>query len=71
MSGTYGHEARNLATSQQIFSQSWQPLLQQHGASGQVLANGYSCRSQAARLQHLALQHPLQALLRHLDTQPT
>ncbi len=27
MSGTYGHEQRNLQTSQRIFSQSWAPLL--------------------------------------------
>ena len=66
MSGTYGHEARNLKTSQVIYAQSWQPLVVRHGAGGRLLADGYSCRSQVKRLDGEVLRHPLQALLAQL-----
>ena len=66
MSGTYGHEARNVKTSQVIYGQSWQPLVAAHGGSGRLLADGYSCRSQVKRQAGQSLQHPLQALLAHL-----
>ena len=63
MSGTYGHEARNLTTSRTIYAQSWEPVVQEHGDSGRLLATGYSCRSQARRFSDSQLPHPLQALL--------
>ena len=62
MSGTYGHEARNLETSKTIFAQSWAPALAQEGTA-EALATGYSCRSQAKRLNEQKLRHPLEALL--------
>ncbi|MFB4368930.1 MULTISPECIES: FAD-binding and (Fe-S)-binding domain-containing protein [unclassified Pseudomonas] len=66
MSGTYGHEARNLETSRTIFAQSWEPALD-FGAAAEPLATGYSCRSQVARLKNATLRHPIQALLEHLQ----
>ncbi|WP_416137507.1 FAD-binding and (Fe-S)-binding domain-containing protein [Halomonas sp. HK25] len=63
MSGTYGHEARNLATSKTIYAQSWQPVVEDEANAGKLLATGYSCRSQAKRLSDTALPHPLQGLL--------
>ena len=66
MSGTYGHEKRNLETSMKIYSLSWQPLLEAHAKKENVLANGYSCRSQVLRMQHYELAHPVQAILSHL-----
>ncbi|MEQ5801379.1 FAD-binding and (Fe-S)-binding domain-containing protein [Halomonas sp. H10-9-1] len=63
MSGTYGHEARNLATSKTIYAQSWQPLVEDDANAGRLLATGYSCRSQVKRLSEQALPHPLQGLL--------
>ena len=66
MSGTYGHEARNLETSRTIFAQSWEPALNS-GAAAEPLATGYSCRSQVARLKSATLRHPIQALLEHLQ----
>ncbi|WP_108445944.1 FAD-binding and (Fe-S)-binding domain-containing protein [Halomonas denitrificans] len=63
MSGTYGHEARNLATSRTIYAQSWQPQVEDEANAGRLLATGYSCRSQAKRFSDRALPHPLQALL--------
>ncbi|MGJ7458089.1 FAD-binding and (Fe-S)-binding domain-containing protein [Halomonas sp. MA07-2] len=63
MSGTYGHEARNLETSKTIYAQSWQPVVEDEANAGKLLATGYSCRSQAKRLSDAALPHPLQGLL--------
>ena len=69
MSGTYGHEARNVGTSQVIYGQSWQPLVAAHGGEGRLLADGYSCRSQVKRQDGRTLLHPLQALLAHLRSE--
>ena len=69
MSGTYGHEARNLATSRTIFEQSWAPALAVENAA-EPLATGYSCRSQTARLHDSKLRHPIQALLEHVQANP-
>ena len=66
MSGTYGHETRNVATSKVIYSQSWQPLLAKHQPGGRLLADGYSCRSQVKRQEGQGVRHPLQALLAHV-----
>ncbi|MBE0489427.1 MAG: (Fe-S)-binding protein, partial [Halomonas sp.] len=63
MSGTYGHEARNLDTSRTIYAQSWQPVVEDEGNAGRLLATGYSCRSQVKRFSDTALPHPLQGLL--------
>ena len=70
MSGTYGHETRNVETSKLIFSQSWAPALQKAQAPAQVLADGYSCRSQTERLAGRTLQHPIQALLGVIEARP-
>ncbi|NIC08081.1 D-2-hydroxyglutarate dehydrogenase YdiJ [Billgrantia bachuensis] len=66
MSGTYGHEARNVETSRTIYAQSWQPLVENEANRGRLVATGYSCRSQAKRLSGQDLPHPLQGLLSHL-----
>jgi FAD/FMN-containing dehydrogenase/Fe-S oxidoreductase len=63
MSGTYGHEARNLETSKTIYGLSWQGLVEDEANRGRLLATGYSCRSQAKRFSDAVLPHPLQALL--------
>ncbi|MNR33931.1 hypothetical protein D3C85_1516560 [compost metagenome] len=72
MSGTYGHEARNLENSKKIYSQSWAMKVDIDQVSVEALATGYSCRSQAKRLSQQTLRHPLQALAEHLrSTSPT
>jgi Fe-S oxidoreductase len=74
MSGTYGHESRNVATSKVIFEQSWGRLLATPGpvSDGEILATGYSCRSQTERLYHRRLRHPVEVLLEKLgDRLPT
>ncbi|GAO21494.1 FAD linked oxidase domain-containing protein [Alicycliphilus sp. B1] len=75
MSGTYGHESRNLATSKTIFEQSWGRLLDEtpqgdDGQSrGELLATGYSCRSQTERLRGQRLRHPVEVLMEALPAQ--
>ncbi|CAH1045275.1 D-2-hydroxyglutarate dehydrogenase YdiJ [Halomonas sp. TD01] len=63
MSGTYGHETRNVETSKTIYAQSWQPQVEAEQNKGKLLATGYSCRSQVKRYSGQTLPHPLQALL--------
>ena len=65
MSGTFGHEVRNVDTSRVIFEQSWGPHLDRQ-KNRRVLASGYSCRSQVKRFRGVALDHPLIALLERL-----
>lgn len=62
MSGTYGHEARNLATSKVIFEQSWARAIAADDQA-EPLATGYSCRSQTSRFNNAKLRHPIEALL--------
>ena len=63
MAGTYGHEKANLATSKTIYAQSWQTKVESTGDHGnEILATGYSCRSQVKRLSGRAMRHPVSAL---------
>lgn len=71
MSGTYGHEARNRATSETIYAMSWAPAVARHAAGGRLMASGYSCRCQVKAVDAAELTHPLQVLLRLLDTGPS
>ncbi|WP_426416935.1 D-2-hydroxyglutarate dehydrogenase YdiJ [Aestuariirhabdus sp. LZHN29] len=68
MAGTYGHESDNVETSREIYSQSWQRMVEASPAS-ELLATGYSCRSQVKRVDGVGLQHPAQALLALLRQQ--
>ncbi|MDB5773191.1 MAG: FAD-linked oxidase, partial [Burkholderia sp.] len=65
MSGTYGHESRNAATSRTIFEQSWGKIIDggRETPQAELLATGYSCRSQAARFRDQRLRHPVEVLL--------
>ncbi|MDX2367371.1 MAG: FAD-binding and (Fe-S)-binding domain-containing protein [Colwellia sp.] len=62
MAGTYGHEKSNLENSKGLFDLSWQPKLAELN-SVQILATGFSCRSQVKRLTELKARHPVEALL--------
>ncbi|NQY64557.1 MAG: FAD-binding oxidoreductase [Alteromonadaceae bacterium] len=66
MAGTYGHEKSNFENSKGLFEMSWQPKLTDLN-SEQILATGFSCRSQVKRLtKHLGskkARHPVEALL--------
>ncbi|MFC7734599.1 FAD-binding and (Fe-S)-binding domain-containing protein [Roseomonas sp. GCM10028921] len=60
MAGTYGHETEHRAMSEHLYGLSWKRHV---AAGGDLLATGYSCRSQVRRLDGVALRHPAQALL--------
>lgn len=65
MAGTYGHEARHRATSETIYNASWaRHVSEAPGCT--LLADGYSCRSQAKLADGVRLRHPAQALLDHV-----
>ncbi|MFT5677200.1 MAG: Fe-S oxidoreductase, partial [Paraglaciecola sp.] len=66
MAGTFGHEASHLDESTGIYQLSWQQALSTLSPQ-QILATGYSCRSQVARFEGYKPKHPLQALLAELD----
>jgi FAD/FMN-containing dehydrogenase/Fe-S oxidoreductase len=66
MAGTFGHEASHLNESTGIYQLSWQQALSSFSQK-QILASGYSCRSQVARFEGYKPKHPLQALLTELD----
>lgn len=66
MAGTYGHEAKNKQTSKAIYDLSWQQRIGEYQAD-EVMATGYSCRCQVARLDGFKPQHPLQALLARIQ----
>ena len=63
MAGTWGHEAEHRATSERIYALSWAHHVVAAGTSGTLLADGYSCRSQAKLIDGVKLLHPVQALL--------
>jgi Fe-S oxidoreductase len=63
MAGTWGHEAEHRAMSEHIYGLSWAPHVAAAGTSGTLLADGYSCRSQAKLIDGASLPHPVQALL--------
>lgn len=63
MAGTWGHQAEHRRMSEHIYSLSWARHVLSAGPSGGLLADGYSCRSQANLIDHVRLPHPVQALL--------
>ena len=66
MAGTYGHEVVNFDNSKQLFEMSWQGKLDKLQAE-QVLATGFSCRSQSKRFAGVKARHPVEALLEALS----
>ena len=63
MAGTYGHESVNRENSAALFSMSWAEPIANPEHQGQLMATGYSCRSQTRREATVDLPHPLQMLL--------
>ncbi|MCF2950242.1 FAD-binding oxidoreductase [Paraglaciecola aquimarina] len=65
MAGTFGHEASHLEESKGLYQLSWEQAVKQL-APEQILATGYSCRSQVARMEQIKPKHPLQILAESL-----
>jgi Fe-S oxidoreductase len=65
MAGTYGHEKSNRDNSKGLFALSWQAKLNELSQE-QILATGFSCRSQVKRFSEVQARHPVEALLQAL-----
>jgi Fe-S oxidoreductase len=63
MAGTWGHEAEHRTTSEHIYALSWGRHVAKVRQTERLLADGYSCRSQAKLIDGVRLLHPVQALL--------
>jgi Fe-S oxidoreductase len=61
MAGTFGHEASHIEESTGIYDLSWKQAVSQFQPE-QIVATGYSCRSQVARFEKFKPKHPLQIL---------
>lgn len=62
MAGTFGHEAEHRELSERIYSQSWAFQVRRQDESP-LLADGFSCRTQALGVDGVRLMHPIEALL--------
>ena len=67
MCGFYGHEAEHVAESTGIFAESWAKRLDGL-LPDQVLATGYSCRSQVKRCVGVRPRHPAELLVALMDS---
>jgi Fe-S oxidoreductase len=67
MAGTFGHEVRNRAMSEKLYAMSWQDKIAESGNHTVVMATGFSCRSQVAKIDHQAIPHPVEILERLID----
>ena len=66
MAGTFGHESKNYETSKTIYSQSWKAVIDGEDHA-QLVATGYSCRSQVKRESAANIANPIQALLKAIS----
>jgi Fe-S oxidoreductase len=65
MAGTFGHEASHIEESTGIYQLSWQQAISRYKPE-EIVATGYSCRSQVARFEDFKPKHPLQVLAESL-----
>lgn len=61
MAGLFGHQAEQRKLSQELYDLSWRDNVSAAPSNG--IATGYSCRSQALRMDGIQLRHPAEALL--------
>ena len=66
MAGIYGHETCNQTISRQLYDLSWKDVIEHPDNKNRITATGYSCRSQAKRLSHQNILHPVQVLLNQM-----
>jgi (R)-2-hydroxyglutarate dehydrogenase len=71
MAGMWGHEAEHRSASEHIYSLSWARHVAKTGQIGRLLADGYSCRSQARLIDGVRLNHPVQALVAAVRATPS
>jgi FAD/FMN-containing dehydrogenase/Fe-S oxidoreductase len=61
MAGTFGHETRNRAIAERLYEMSWRREI---GAAdtAELMATGFSCRSQVRAMDRRDVPHPLQVI---------
>ncbi len=67
MCGTYGHEVEHYSESKGIYLMSWGKYISSNPPQEQILATGYSCRTQVKRFHGFKPRHPAQAMLQALS----
>jgi FAD/FMN-containing dehydrogenase/Fe-S oxidoreductase len=60
MAGTFGHEKANQQVSKDLYDMSWKDKVSEYGE--QLLATGFSCRSQVKRFSEQRVNHPIQVI---------
>ncbi|MBQ4835597.1 D-2-hydroxyglutarate dehydrogenase YdiJ [Pseudoalteromonas luteoviolacea] len=63
MAGTFGHESKNQVASETLYQASWQ----QYVKTEEVVATGFSCRSQVKRFEGQKPMHPVEFIAEHLS----
>ncbi len=64
MAGTFGHEVRNRTISEKLYAMSWRDRVAENGNQTVVMATGFSCRSQVAKIDRQTIPHPVEVLER-------
>jgi Fe-S oxidoreductase len=70
MAGTFGHEARNRPISERLYAMSWKPEVDAAGDTDNLMATGYSCRSQVKEIDNKLISHPFQVIDRIIVEKP-
>lgn len=65
MAGTYGHESNHQTESRKLYEMSWKPKLEKHRLDN-IVATGFSCRSQVKRFEGNKAKHPVEVLYQYL-----
>ena len=69
MAGTFGHETEHFEESIGVYNLSWKNNIpENHFLREKILVTGFSCRSQIKRFEGYRPLHPLQALLREIES---
>lgn len=61
MSGSFGHESKNIEASKQIYGLSWKQKIKDCGITSSM-ATGFSCRCQIKRIEGHTIKHPIEIL---------
>jgi Fe-S oxidoreductase len=62
MAGTFGHEARNRQIAERLYAMSWKREVDAAGDTDNLMATGYSCRSQVKEIDNKRIPHPFQVI---------
>ncbi len=62
MAGSYGYQKEHQENSKKLFIMHWQPYLE----NNEVIASGFSCRSQVNKLAKKTILHPIEIIWNHL-----